>query len=74
VHNFVAPFTSLSKLSKSSRAKPAKLAYFDFSSFAFNVQGHILSTSGDALKSRYEGIYLVAKYFSLILFEVYLGV
>jgi hypothetical protein len=56
VHNFVAPFTSLSKLSKSSRAKQAKLAYFDFSSFDFNVQAHILSTTGDALKNKYEGL------------------
>jgi hypothetical protein len=56
VHSFVAPFTSLSKLSKSPRAKPAKLAYFDFSSFDFNVQGHILSTSGDALRSKYQGL------------------
>jgi hypothetical protein len=29
VHSFVAPFTTLSKRSKSPRAKPTKLAYFD---------------------------------------------
>jgi len=50
VHSFDVHFTSLSKLCK--YAKPfcwAKSACFDFSSCNFNVQGHVLSTAGDAL-------------------------
>jgi hypothetical protein len=48
VSGFAVPFTSLSKLYKNAGPKPlcyAKLAWFDFSSFNFNVQGHILSTA-----------------------------
>jgi hypothetical protein len=53
VHSFTAVFASLSKLSKYAGEKPypsTKQAYDDFSSSHFNVQGHILSTSWDALK------------------------
>jgi hypothetical protein len=49
---FDAVFTNLSKLSKYAGEKPfswAKRAYVDFSSSDHNVQGHILSTFGDAL-------------------------
>jgi hypothetical protein len=45
---FAVPFTSLSKLYKSAGPKLlcwSKLAWFDFSSSNFNVQGHILSTA-----------------------------
>ncbi len=45
-------FTSLSKLCKNARSKPlfwAKSTCFDFSSSNFNLQSHILSTSGVAL-------------------------
>jgi hypothetical protein len=46
------PFTGLSNDSKFAGAKPfsgAKPTYFDFSSSNFNVEGHKLSTNGDAL-------------------------
>jgi len=52
VHSFDVHFTSLSKLCKYAGPKPfcwAKPAWLDFSSCNFNVQGHILSTAGDAL-------------------------
>jgi hypothetical protein len=54
MHSFAVLFTNLSKLSTYAREKPfscGKLAYVDFSSSDFNVQGRILSTSGDALSS-----------------------
>jgi hypothetical protein len=46
------PFTGLGNVSKFAGAKPfsrAKPACFDFSSSNFNVKGHKLRTSGDAL-------------------------
>jgi hypothetical protein len=52
VHSCAAIFTSLGKLSKYAGGKlssSAKLAYIDFSSSDFNVQGHVLSSGGDAL-------------------------
>jgi len=54
VLGFAVPFTSLSKLCKYAGLKPfcgAKPACCDFSSSNFYVQGHILSTTGDALRS-----------------------
>jgi hypothetical protein len=54
VHSFVAVFTTLSKLSKYVGEKPISWAkrYVDLSSSNFNVQGHLLSTGGDALRSK----------------------
>jgi hypothetical protein len=52
VLGIAVPFTSLSKLCKNVGPKTfcgAKLAWFDFSSSNFNVQGHKLSAAGDAL-------------------------
>jgi hypothetical protein len=52
VLGFHVPFISLNKLCKSAGPKPfclAKQASFDFSSFNFNSQGHILSTARVAL-------------------------
>jgi hypothetical protein len=50
---FVAPFTSLRKLSTDAGAQSlnssSKPACFNFSSSDFRLQGHILSISGDAL-------------------------
>ncbi len=49
---FAVPFTSLSKLCKNAGPKLfcwAKLACLDFSSSNFNLQGHIMNTSGVAL-------------------------
>ncbi len=49
---FAAPFNSLGKESTYAGAKlisRAKPAFFHFCSSDFNVQGHILSTDGDAL-------------------------
>jgi hypothetical protein len=47
------PFTSLSRLCTNAGPKPfcwAKLTCSDFSSSEFNLQGHILSTAGVALR------------------------
>jgi hypothetical protein len=55
MRSFAAHLPSLSKLNKYARQKPfsrVKLAYLGFSSSDFNVQGHIPSTSGDALTSK----------------------
>jgi hypothetical protein len=55
VLGFAVPFTSLSKLCKNAGPKPfccAKPACFDFTSSNFNLQGHILNTSGVALRER----------------------
>jgi hypothetical protein len=52
VHIFTALFTSLSKLTQHAGEKSfswAKPPYVDFTSSNFNLQGHVLSTSGDAL-------------------------
>ncbi len=52
VHNYVAPFTSHSKLHEFGAEKPiswAKPAHFHFLTIHFIVWSHILSTSADAL-------------------------
>jgi hypothetical protein len=52
VHNYVAPFTSHSKLHEFGAEKPiswAKPAHFDFSTINFTIWSHMLSTGGDAL-------------------------
>ncbi len=64
VHNCDASFTSLrSKLSTIAGAKlfseAKQPACYDFSSSDFNVQGHILSTGGDALVCLSSAIFLM---------------
>jgi hypothetical protein len=54
MHSFAALFTSFSELSKHVGEKLfswAKQAHVDFSSSNFNVEGHILNTGGDALRT-----------------------
>jgi len=51
---FAIPFPNLSKLGKSvgqAPFYPTKLAYFDFLSSNFIVQGHVECIGGDALNS-----------------------
>jgi hypothetical protein len=55
VESIGAPLTSHCALRHYAQPKPiswSNLAYFDFSSSDFTVQGHILSTTGDALKHK----------------------